>query len=77
MVRPGAGAICWARYRDPLSALDVVERLRAKHSVLLVPGDHFGSPGYLRFGYGGELEHLRQGLAETEKGLRVMFARPD
>lgn len=75
--RPGAGAICWVRYRKRLSALDIVERLRAEHSVLLVPGDHFGSPGYLRFGYGGELEHLRRGLAETEAGLRAMFAHPD
>jgi len=45
---PRAGAICWARYRGAIPALDVVEKLRAQHSVLLCPGDHFGTPGFLR-----------------------------
>src|SRR5881392_4173479 len=34
---PSAGAICWARYRGAIPATDVVEKLRAQHSVLLCP----------------------------------------
>lgn len=72
--RPGAGAICWTRYRQSVSALDIVEKMRAEHSVLLVPGEHFGTPGYLRFGYGEGLQHLQEALAETERGLKRIFS---
>ena len=67
---PQAGAICWVRYRHAVSALELVERLRADHSVLLVPGDHFGVPGHLRFGYGESPQYLNDALAETGRGLR-------
>jgi aspartate/methionine/tyrosine aminotransferase len=57
-----------------VSALDIVEKMRAEHSVLLVPGEHFGTPGFLRFGYGEGLQHFRESLAETERGLkRILF----
>ena len=70
---PGAGAICWARYRQSVGALDIVEKMRAEHSVLLVPGEHFGMPNYLRFGYGEELQHFQEALRETERGLKRIF----
>jgi aspartate/methionine/tyrosine aminotransferase len=70
---PDAGAICFARYRHAMSALQLVEKLRTEHSVLLVPGEHFGTPTYLRFGYGGEMAELQQALAETERGLKRAF----
>jgi aspartate/methionine/tyrosine aminotransferase len=70
---PHAGAICWTRYRGSIPATEIVEKLRAQHSVLLCPGEHFGMPGFLRFGYGGELQHLQEALAETERGLRRLF----
>src|SRR5207237_9575752 len=71
---PAAGAICWAHYRGAIPALEIVEKLRAQHGVLLCPGDHFGMPGFLRFGYGGELQHFQEALAETERGLRRLFS---
>ncbi|HJS42223.1 MAG TPA: aminotransferase class I/II-fold pyridoxal phosphate-dependent enzyme [Gemmatimonadales bacterium] len=71
---PHAGAICWARYRGAIPATEIVEKLRAQNSVLLCPGEHFGMPGFLRFGYGGELSHFQEALAETERGLRRLFA---
>ena len=70
---PQAGAICWVRYRQAASALDIVEKLRAEHGVLLVPGEHFGMPGYLRFGYGNELQHFQEALAEAERGFKRIF----
>ena len=75
-VPPHAGAICWTRYQNGPSggAAEVVEKLRAQHSVLLCPGDHFGMPGYLRFGYGDDLRHFQEALAETERGLRRLFS---
>lgn len=72
-VPPQAGAICFARYRPAVSGLDLVERVRAGQSVLLVPGEHFGMPGYLRFGFGNEAAELRDALAATATGLRRAF----
>jgi aspartate/methionine/tyrosine aminotransferase len=71
---PDAGAICFAKYRHAVGALQLVEKIRAEHGVLLVAGDHFGMPGYLRFGYGGDLAEVQQALAETERGLRRAFS---
>lgn len=70
---PSAGAICFARYRPALSGEELVERVRAAEDVLLVPGDHFGMPGYLRFGYGNESGELRHALAAAGAGLRRAF----
>lgn len=70
---PQAGAICFVKYRQVVGAPEIVEKLRAEHSVLLVPGEHFGMPSYLRFGYGDELQHFQEALAETERGLKRMF----
>ena len=72
-VPPQAGAICFVKYRQAMSALDIVEKIRAEHSVLLCPGEHFGLPGYLRFGYGNELSELQAALAETERGLKRLL----
>jgi hypothetical protein len=70
---PQAGAICWARYRQAIPAGEIVEKVRAQHSVLLVPGDQFGMPSFIRFGFGGELQHFQEALAETERALRRLF----
>jgi aspartate/methionine/tyrosine aminotransferase len=70
---PAAGAICLAKYRQGISALELVEKVRAEHSVLLVPGDHFGLPHHIRFGFGEELGHFQEALAETERGLKRVF----
>jgi len=70
---PQAGAICLVKYRQGISALDLVERMRAEHSVLLVPGDHFGLPHHIRFGFGEEVHQFEAALAETERGLKRVF----
>src|SRR5579859_3202028 len=69
-VPPQAGAICYVKYRGGASALDLVEAARAREDVLLCPGDHFGSKGYLRIGFGNEQAELRAALAATERGLK-------
>ena len=69
-VPPQAGAICFVRYASAIEGEDLVERVRAAQSVLLVPGEHFGMPGYLRFGFGNELPELREALTATATGLR-------
>jgi len=72
-IAPQAGAICFARYRPKLNGAELVERVRATQNVLLVPGEHFGMPGYLRFGFGNEAAELGLALAAAEAGLRPEF----
>jgi Aspartate/tyrosine/aromatic aminotransferase len=38
-------------------------------SVLVVPGDHFGMDGYLRFGFGDVPDRLRGALDRVSQGL--------
>jgi aspartate/methionine/tyrosine aminotransferase len=59
---PDAGAIVYVRYHHPINSTELVNQLRQKKSVLIVPGDHFGMDGYLRIGYGDEMEYLQHGL---------------
>ena len=66
---PDAGAICLVRYRLGMDSIQLVERLREAHDVLLVPGAHVGLTNYLRIGYGDEPGHLRDGLAALKAGM--------
>ena len=69
-VAPRAGAICYVGYRGRISATELVEKIRAKNNVLLCPGDHFGTPRHIRFGFGNEPEELQAALEETARGMR-------
>jgi aspartate/methionine/tyrosine aminotransferase len=67
--KPDCGAICLARYRHSMSALELVERVRADQSILLVPGEHFQLPFHLRLGYGNEAAELRETLESLEQAF--------
>lgn len=62
---PDAGAICWVRYHLDVGSSELAERLRREKSVLVVPGDQFGMDGYLRIGFGGDRDELREALTRT------------
>lgn len=72
-VAPRAGAICFAHYRPTIPGEELVERVRAAENTLLVPGEHFGMPGYVRFGFGNEAGELPHALAAAAAGLRRAF----
>jgi len=65
--RPECGAITTVRYRHPMSALELVERVRAEREILLVPGEHFGMPHHLRMSYGNERRELEEALSEVQE----------
>jgi hypothetical protein len=67
------GAIALVRYRGALSALDLVEQIRARHDILLVPGDHFELPRHLRLGYGNDTAELKAALADLEPAVREVM----
>jgi len=68
-VQPPAGAIYfYARLRDPSrSSLDVAEDLLRDRALASVPGEPFGSPGYLRFNFAVEEETLEEGLGRLRE----------
>jgi aspartate/methionine/tyrosine aminotransferase len=67
---PRAGAICFARYSLGVNSTELVERLIREKSVLVVPGDHFETDGYLRFGYGPEKGYLLRALGRIDELLK-------
>ena len=62
----------WRVYVYPTDERDPIAR--AKRDVLMVPGEHFGSPKHLRFGYGAERKYLEAALVEVEKELREIMS---
>jgi aspartate/methionine/tyrosine aminotransferase len=59
---PEAGAIVFVRYRHAVNSTTLVEQLRDRQSVLLVPGDHFDMDGYLRIGFGNHPAYVASAL---------------
>lgn len=66
---PDAGAIIYARYNHSINSTELVTRLRVEKNVLIVPGDHFGMDGYLRIGFGDDVDYLQNGLARVAELL--------
>ena len=63
--RPVAGAIGYVKYDLPVGSTELVDRVRAERSVLLVPGDMFGLGKGVRYGFGFDIEHTMKGLAQS------------
>ncbi len=70
--KPACGAITLLRYDHPMTAPDLVERIRADYDILLVPGDHFGLPGHLRLGFGGDRTELEAALTLLTTAMRAL-----
>lgn len=60
---PGAGAIVFFTYPFPIRSSALTTRLREERGVLIVPGEHFETDGYLRIGFGSSPEYLEAALA--------------
>jgi aspartate/methionine/tyrosine aminotransferase len=60
-IPPRAGAMAWIRTNVADTAA-LAEQVRTSASVLIVPGEHYGAPGWIRVGFGGEPDELAEGL---------------
>jgi aspartate/methionine/tyrosine aminotransferase len=65
----------YVRYDHAINSTLLVNRLREEHSVLVVPGDHFGMDGYLRLGFGEPPNYNRAGLDRLRDLLRTIPLR--
>ncbi|HVB36609.1 MAG TPA: aminotransferase class I/II-fold pyridoxal phosphate-dependent enzyme [Candidatus Acidoferrales bacterium] len=68
-VPPRAGAIAWIGLRMKWNSAQVAEELRAQKSVLLVPGEQFAMPAYLRVGFGEDAGKLRKALGRVDEWI--------
>ena len=57
----GEGPV-FARYQADINSTELGMRLIEEYSVEIVPGDHFGMDGHLRFSFGLPEGYLREGL---------------
>jgi aspartate/methionine/tyrosine aminotransferase len=69
-VAPKAGAIAWAGLRGGGNSSAMVEALRVKKSVLIVAGEQMGMDSFVRFGFGGDREHLEKALARIQDWMK-------
>ncbi|MGH9744671.1 MAG: aminotransferase class I/II-fold pyridoxal phosphate-dependent enzyme [Candidatus Acidiferrales bacterium] len=69
-IAPKAGAIAWAGLRNGGNSAEMAEALRVKKSVLIVPGEQMGMNSFVRFGFGGDPQHLQQALARIADWMR-------
>ena len=75
-VPPDAGAIVYVKYHHAINSTALVTRLMKEKSVLIVPGDHFSMDGYLRIGFGDEVDYLRKGLNRLHEMLESIRGVP-
>ena len=61
-VPPKAGGIAWLGYNRLWNSDVLVEELRRRKDMLLVPGTQFGMDQFLRIGFAGDADKLKQGL---------------
>jgi aspartate/methionine/tyrosine aminotransferase len=68
-IAPKAGAIAWIGLRGERNSAKLAEDLRIKKSVLIVAGEQVGMESFIRIGFGGDAEHLRQALERIDEYL--------
>ena len=69
-VPPRAGTVAFLRYKMDVPSKDLCRQLIDEQNVLLVPGHCFDMEGFLRIGFGGKTEVLREGLSRFTRFLK-------
>lgn len=67
--KPEGGLTVWMRAKGVTESGSLATILRNEFSTLVVPGEYFQSPGWLRVGYRIEPMTLREGLKRLGKAL--------
>jgi aspartate/methionine/tyrosine aminotransferase len=69
-VPPRGGTIAFLRYDMNIPSDEFCLRLMREKDVLLVPGSCFGIEGFIRIGWGGDTETLKEGLSRFKEFLK-------
>jgi aspartate/methionine/tyrosine aminotransferase len=71
-VAPVAGAIAFVEYDLPIASGELIDRIRAEQSVLLVPASVFGlgqDARGIRFGFGFDMDYTLEALERVDRTL--------
>jgi aspartate/methionine/tyrosine aminotransferase len=67
--KPDGGIICFVKYCNPNSSVNLCKDLLLKKNVLVNPGVYFGCDGFFRLTFSNDIETLRAGLNFTSDYL--------
>ena len=71
---PEAGVLCFPKLKNiPVTSLQLARDLYNQKSLLVVPGEYFNMPGFLRIGFGGDTQKLEKSLSVFTAYLRENF----
>ncbi len=68
-VEPDGGTMCFPKLVNIKNTKRFVDFLIKNYKTLVVPGEFFEMPGFIRIGYGGDTEILKKGLENLSKAL--------
>jgi len=68
-VPPRAGSVAFMRQHTGVSSEKLCRKLIEEKSTFMVPGECFELGGYLRIGYGNDLEIIKEGLSRLKDFL--------
>jgi len=68
-VPPDGGTMAFLHLRSGVSSWDFTKFLHDRYSTLVTPGDFFWAKGFVRVGFGGDREVLRNGLKNLGDAL--------
>lgn len=66
---PPGGITCWVRLKNFEATGSLITVLNNDYQVLVVPGEYFQSPGWIRIGYKLAPTKVREGLARLGRAL--------
>ncbi|GIK53693.1 MAG: pyridoxal phosphate-dependent aminotransferase [Planctomycetaceae bacterium] len=66
---PPGGLVCWMRISGLEETGNLATVLRNEYGVLVVAGEYFQSPGFLRVGYKSNAAEVREGLARIGRAI--------
>jgi aspartate/methionine/tyrosine aminotransferase len=66
---PPGGIVCWMRIKGLEETGSLATVLRNEYGVLVVAGEYFQSPGWLRIGYKSAASELRDGLSRIGRAI--------
>ena len=73
---PASGVLAFPGLPGVSDTVEFCHRMMDRHGVLLVPGECFELPGYVRLGFGGATANLEQGLTALSTELHRCAERP-
>ncbi|MBI4712260.1 MAG: pyridoxal phosphate-dependent aminotransferase [Planctomycetes bacterium] len=69
-VEPDGGIICFIKLPHGINSRKFCAHLLRRYKTAVVPGDYFGSPGYIRVAGGVKPKLIKQGLKNISAALR-------